>query len=117
MQISLQEGEKLILELNANLMARRQVVGGTLILTDRRVIFEPQALDLETGIISLPLAHIVAIRAVNTLLLVPNGLLLQQDNGEQYRFAVEKRKILLEELENKKNAVRAREKENRGEEI
>jgi len=116
MQISLQEGEKLILELNANLMARRQVVGGTLILTDRRVIFEPRSLDLETGIIVIPLAQIAAIRAVNTLLLVPNGLLLQQENGKQYRFAVEKRKVLMEELDKKKNAAQTREKEKDGQE-
>lgn len=70
-------------------------------VTDQRVIFETDALDLETGLISITYKKIKKVKDVNTLMVIPNGIELELKSRDKFRFAVWKRKELLE-LINKK---------------
>ncbi len=95
----MQQGEEVLAEKNANLMERLKAIGGQLILTGRRVIFEPASIDPDTGTIIIPMEEIREAKRVNTLGLIPNGLELELNSGRKYRFAVEKRKEVFELLQ------------------
>jgi len=98
---SLKDGERLLYENSANLLRKFKAIGGKLMVTDQRVIFETDALDLETGLISVTYKKIKKVKSVNTLMVIPNGIELELKSRDKFRFAVWKRKELLE-LINKK---------------
>ncbi len=100
MYTNLKEGEKLRLEKSANLMGRKAAIGGELLVTSSRVIFEPGSLDMDTGIISIPLENIMETSLVKILGFIPNGIELKLKTGEKYRFAVWNRKEILSLIEN-----------------
>ncbi len=95
MYTNLKDGEKLLFESNANLLKKFKAIGGKLIFTDSRLIFETDSLDLETGLISINNNKIKDVKSVNTLGIIPNGIELELESGEKFRFAVWKRKELL----------------------
>jgi hypothetical protein len=63
-------------------------VGGKLFLTDRRLRFRSHVVNIQTHDESYPLDEIVAVEAVSTMGIVPNGVLVQLRDGRRERFVV-----------------------------
>ena len=83
--------EKLIIKVNANLFRGIESVGGKLTVTDKRLHFKSHSFNIQTGETEIPLNEIAGVTKVNTLGLVPNGLLVKLKNGKNYQFVVSRR--------------------------
>lgn len=86
-------GEIVLREGAANLQRGAEAVGGRLWLTDRRLIFEAHAFNLQAGALALERAAIQAVVPGWSLLfgllpLWPNALLLTTVDGHTHRFTV-----------------------------
>ena len=107
MPIPLQAGEQILANVGANMFRGMEAVGGNLKITDRRLLFEPHAINFQTTPEEIPVAQIVEVRPRNTLGLVPNGLLVRLQSGTEYKFVVwgrQKLISLIEGLRAKKSA-------------
>lgn len=83
--------EKLIMKVSANLFRGIEGVGGKLKITDKRLHFMSHSFNIQTGETEIPLGEIAEVTKVNTLGLVPNGLLIKLKNGKSYQFVVNQR--------------------------
>jgi hypothetical protein len=75
----------------ANLQLGVETVGGTLYLTNRRLIFETQVLNIQTGATIIPLNTITGVRKcwtkfLNLIPLLPNSIAVSTRDGKEYRF-------------------------------
>jgi hypothetical protein len=95
MQIPLQDGEQIIADVAANLFRGAEAVGGRLKITDRRLLFQPHAINLQTTPAEIPISQISEMRPRNTLGIVPNGMLVKLQSGVEYKFVVWKRQQLM----------------------
>lgn len=66
-------------------------VAGTLTLTRDRLLFEPNALLIQGGPISIPLREIAKVEAGNSLFVFPNQLVVVRRSGRVEKFAVRDR--------------------------
>ena len=86
--IDLMLGEKILKEGVANHLKGKEAVGGKLFVTDRRLYFSSHPLNLQTHQESYALNDISALEFVNTLFVVPNGLLVKLRDGREERFVL-----------------------------
>lgn len=89
------EGEKVLKNVAANLFRGIEAVGGRMKITSQRVLFEPHEFNFQTKSAEILLEEITEVQKINTLGIVPNGLLIRTKTGEDYRFVVWKRKQLI----------------------
>ena len=83
------EDEKIQYEIAANLRKNIEFVGGTLIITDRRFIFEPHTMNIQKAPVEFALSDITNIDSSNVLGFVPNGIKLEMKDGTTNTFVVE----------------------------
>ena len=96
MTLKLQKNEELLADRVANLFRGMGAVGGRIKITNQRLIFEPHALNIQKQILEVPLNQIKEVSPRNTLLLIPNGILVKLVSGQEYKLVVWKRKELME---------------------
>ena len=96
MTLKLQKNEELLADRVANLFRGIGAVGGRIKITNQRLIFEPHALNIQKQILEVPLNQIKEVSPRNTLLLIPNGILVKLVSGQEYKLVVWKRKELME---------------------
>jgi hypothetical protein len=63
-------------------------VGGKLHLTAHRLIFKPHMLNLRRGEESFALKDVVAVKKLNTAVVVRNGMAIMMRDGSEARFTV-----------------------------
>jgi hypothetical protein len=88
----------------ANLQRGIETVGGWLYLTDRRLIFESHAFNIETGATIIPLESITGARKcwtkfLNLIPLFPNSVAVSTKEGKEYRFVTFNRQAWIEAIE------------------
>ena len=93
MKTELDAGESILKSSNANLQRGAETVGGRLHLTDRRLIFESHAFNLQTGTSTAALGEIVDAEPVWTLFLgriplMPNSLAVRTRDGRELRLVL-----------------------------
>lgn len=93
MKTPLAPGETLIREGGANLQRGVETVGGHLALTDRRLVFEPHAFNVQSAVESVPLARVTSTelcwtKFLGLLPIAPNSLLVRLDDGGERRFVL-----------------------------
>ncbi len=76
MVFELKEGEKILADVGVNLFRGIEAVGGRMKITNRRILFEAHAINLQKMPAEIPLDQIAEIRERNTLGIVPNGILI-----------------------------------------
>ena len=96
MTLKLQKNEEILADRVANLFRGIGAVGGRIKITNQRLIFEPHALNIQKQILEVPLNQIKEVSPRNTLLLIPNGILVKLVSGQEYKLVVWKRKELME---------------------
>ncbi|MHA0858083.1 GRAM domain-containing protein [Paenibacillus sp. CMAA1364] len=89
----------------ANLFRGIEAVGGRLHITNERLIFKPHRINVQTKPLEINIKEIKNIKKTNTLLLVPNGMKVILDNGQEYRFVVGSRTKLIDLIMNTKNKL------------
>lgn len=95
---ALEAGEQLVRKGPANLFRGIESVGGRLLLTDRRLVFQSHKVNVQTGLDAWRLEEITNVKAARTLLIVPNGLLVHLADGTRKRFVVWQRAEWVREI-------------------
>jgi len=91
--------ENILVKTPANLFRGTEAVGGQLILSDQRLLFNPHELNFQTQPEEIRMQDVIAVGKVNTFGIVPNGMAVQVRSGQQFHFVVWKRDWLIEIIE------------------
>ncbi|QOS77588.1 hypothetical protein JNUCC31_22860 [Paenibacillus sp. JNUCC31] len=82
----------------ANLFRGIEAVGGRLNITNERILFNPHSINIQRKPLEIMIKDISKIEKRNTLKIVPNGIKITINNGQEYKFVVYKRSKLIELL-------------------
>jgi len=99
------ESEELIEKFAANLMRGIESVGGRMILTNQRVLFEAHKFNVQSAPLAIPLSEIESVVPSMTLGIVPNGMTIRCNSGREYRFVVWGRKRIISIIERERKRV------------
>lgn len=110
MKTSLNTNESIIRNGGANLLHGFDNAGGKLILTNQRVIFEANRLNISTGEQVINLSDVTKVekgwtKFLGFLPLFPNAVLVTISSGKRFRFALWGRKKWAEEILKAKASV------------
>ena len=89
--LELRENEVVELSRPANHFLGIEGVGGRIFITNQRFVFKSHAANLQAHELTVEYSEIRKVTFYNTLLIVPNGLMLILKNGKKEKFAVWKR--------------------------
>jgi hypothetical protein len=84
----LAEGEALLHQSNANHFVGIEGVGGLLVLTSARLLFQSHQLNVQKHRWEAKLSDVASFQRRKTGGLIPNGLSVVLRNGEEHRFVV-----------------------------
>jgi hypothetical protein len=80
------DAEEIVGKFTANLLRGIEGVGGRLIVTNQRLLFEAHKLNLQSASLDIPLDEISDVAETKTIGLIPNGVTVTCRSGEQHRF-------------------------------
>jgi hypothetical protein len=100
------EAEELIDKFAANLMRGVEGVGGRMILTNQRILFETHEINLQTTPLAIPLSAIQSVVPSNIVGIVPTGITIRCSSGEEYRFVVWGRERIISKIEDARGRIR-----------
>ena len=92
------EGENVLFQSPANHFRGIESVGGWLVLTDQRLLFQPHRFNIQKEEWSLPLSDLIRMEPRRSFGILPTGMGAVTTAGEE-RFMVEKRMPWLREVE------------------
>jgi hypothetical protein len=72
----------------ANLWRSIEAVGGTLTLTNARLVFRPHALSIQGGEWTALLADIANVELGNSMWVIPNQIVVTQRSGKKSKLVV-----------------------------
>jgi hypothetical protein len=87
--------EQIITEVPANLVRGVEAVGGRLMITNRRLLFQPHKINIQTWQTEILLRDVTQVGTRRMLGLVPNGMFIRTRDGDDYKFVVNDRKKLI----------------------
>lgn len=96
MSFELKPNEEVLADIGANLFRGIEAVGGRMRITNKRILFEPHSLNLQSMPAEIPLEHIAEVNKRRTLWILPNGILIRTHAGVEYKLVVENREQLIE---------------------
>jgi hypothetical protein len=73
-----------------------EAVGGRLKITNKRLIFEAHAVNIQKQVLEVPLNQIKEVGQRNTMFIVPNGIFVRLKTGVEYKFVVWGRNELID---------------------
>ncbi|WP_411954834.1 GRAM domain-containing protein [Alkalibacillus sp. S2W] len=82
----------------ANLFKGIEAVGGKLYLTKEALIHRPHKFNIQSGETVIELKDIAEVLTRNTLLVIPNGLLVKTTGGNKYKLVVFDRDNWIEKI-------------------
>lgn len=85
--IEISKNEQIKMENGATLKSKLYSDGGKLILTDKRLAFKPNELNIKSMFVEIPLSKIIEIEKKKTLGFVNNAFIVKT-NSEDYKFFV-----------------------------
>lgn len=110
-QTELDSGEAVVREARANMRRGAEHVGGWLFLTNRRLIFESRAFNLQRGNTEIPIRGISEMRKAWTRFLgampiAPTTMVVIDHEGAEHEFVVRGRPEWIQEIERARVAHR-----------
>lgn len=90
--MQLNDNEQVKFEQKANLKRGLESVGGKLKVTNERLYFKPHGLNAQKKELELLNHEISEVTETKSLGVIPNGLLVEMKNGDNFKFVVGKRK-------------------------
>jgi hypothetical protein len=103
--VEVNQSEEILADVAANLFRGIEAVGGRLKITNRRVLFESHAMNLQKIPAEILFSDIAEVSKRNTLGFVPNGMLIRTKAGVEYKFVVSGRDKLISIIESKKRGL------------
>ena len=100
--VNLDEDERIIKEGGANYFKGKAGVGGKLVLTEKRLIFNAHKSNVQNPQDSIDLIQISSAKATKTLNLFANGLTIEFVNNEKHKFVVDEPNEWVSALEKQK---------------
>ena len=96
--------EELVMEGFANLQKGIETVGGQLYLTNRRLVFEAHAINIQGGETAVPLKDVTGVRKcwtkfLNLIPVFPNSVAVSTKTGREYRFVLFGRQAWIDAIE------------------
>ena len=93
MKTKLNENESIIKDGAANLQRGLETVGGKLYITDKRLIFEPHAINVQSKILEINIIDIKSTekswtKFLNIIPIFPNSLLVHIKDDSSYNFVL-----------------------------
>lgn len=88
MHFDLKDGEDIMTDIAANLILGIESVGGRMMVTSRRVVFQPGAVNIQRLQREIPMGQILSVTPHNFLGVIPNGVKIRLKSGVEYRFVV-----------------------------
>src|SRR5205807_3010105 len=85
----------IIAEAPANLMRGVEAVGGRLMISNRRLLFQPHSINIQRRQTEILLRDVTQVGPRRTLGLVPNGMFVRTRDRGEYKFVVSHRKNLI----------------------
>lgn len=80
------DAEEIVGKFSANLFRGIEGVGGRLIVTNQRLLFEAHKLNLQRAPLEIPLDQISDVAETKVIGLIPNGVTVTCRSGEQHQF-------------------------------
>lgn len=110
-QTELDPGEGVVKEARANMRRGAEHVGGRLFLTDRRLIFESHALNVQRGSTEIPITGISEVRKawtrfMGTMPIAPTTMVVTDHEDMDHEFVVRGRPEWIERIERARVAHR-----------
>ncbi|MBU6154309.1 MAG: hypothetical protein KGP28_08420 [Bdellovibrionales bacterium] len=107
MKTLLRNNEQIVKKGVANLQKGFETVGGSLILTNQRLVFEPHKINVQRGPIEIEIHSIQAVAKVwtkflNLIPLIPNSLEVHTRAGQKFRFVLFGRDSWKREIESRR---------------
>ena len=104
MNSELLPNEKVIKKDKANMQKGKETVGGQLILTQNRMIFEPHKLNIQKHTLIINLSEIKGIskcwtKFLNVIPVYPNSICVELTNNNQYKMVCNNREMWIELIE------------------
>lgn len=99
--MELLQNEQLNFDVLANLFRGMEGVGGKLKITDRRLVFESHAFNIQTGITEIYFSQIAEVKKRNTMGIVPNGMSVITKDGVEFKFVLWNRTKIIDFLNNR----------------
>jgi hypothetical protein len=88
--------EQILADVAANLFRGIEAVGGRMKITDRRIVFQPHAVNLQKNPAEILFCDVLGISKRNIYGFIPNGILICTKGGVEYKFVVWKRNKLID---------------------
>ena len=85
----------------ANLFRGAEAVGGKLHFSEVEMVFKSHAINIQTGETRISYSDIAKVGKRQTLLLVPNGMLVVMKDGKEYKFVIWNRKKVIAFIESR----------------
>jgi hypothetical protein len=99
------EAEEIRGKFGASVYQGAEVVGGRLIITNQRLLFEAHALNINREPVDIPLRDITSVTTVRSGIL-PNGILVSCFSGRRYHFVVWGRKRIIAMIEQQRASLK-----------
>lgn len=90
------ETEDVLGKFGATLRRGFEGVGGRIILTNQRLLFEAHGINIQREPLSIPLDDILGVTTYNSMGIVPNGFKVQCRSGQEYKFIAFNRQQILD---------------------
>jgi hypothetical protein len=95
------QAEEILADVGVNLFRGIESVGGRLKITNRRIVFEPTAINLQKIPVEIPYTDISEVGKRNSLGIVPNGMLVKTKAGVEYKFVLMGREKIIDLIQSK----------------
>ena len=79
-------GENILLKKAANIKRRFEYAGGWVIVTDKAVVLKPHKLNISNKADRIELASITKVGKYKQFGLIPTGVVITTNDGQEYRF-------------------------------
>ncbi len=96
--MELEPGEVVALEKPANIRRRFEYAGGRVRVTDRRILLEPHAVNLDSRPVAIPIAEVARVDTYSQFGVIPTGVRLTLKDGSQQHFIVFGRKQVIDAI-------------------
>ncbi len=107
MKTALGNDETIVKEGGANLQRGLETVGGHLYLTNKRLVFESHAFNIQQGSTIVDVENITEMtktwtKFLNLIPIFPNSVCIRTKTGDEFNFVVSNRNSWIQDIENTK---------------
>ncbi|MFI3173910.1 MAG: hypothetical protein R3Y53_01760 [Bacillota bacterium] len=81
--------------INANYFRGMEAVGGQIIFDELGFVFKSHSVNIQTGETRIEYLEIKDLQKVNTLGIIPNGMLLLTNDNIEHRFVIRNREKVI----------------------